>query len=292
MIPDRKPDFLIKKFRLSSVAEVKKNLRRKNLNTVCESARCPNIGECFEKKTATFMILGSVCNRSCAFCAVENGKPLPPDIAEPQNIARAVKEMGIRYAVITSVTRDDLEDGGAAHFAKTVNAVRRENPGVLVELLIPDFGGDIKALETVLDAEPDVLNHNIETVPRLYPKVRPQADFERSLELLKYASGSGITAKSGIMAGLGETPEELLEVFGRLHDNGVSIVTLGQYLAPSRKHAPVAGYYNQEWFDTMAESARRIGISKVFAGPLVRSSYMAENVFAENVFNEGVLKGK
>ncbi|MEE8484375.1 MAG: lipoyl synthase [Nitrospinota bacterium] len=287
MISNRKPKYLIKKFRSASIAEVKKNLRRKNLHTVCESAKCPNIGECFEKKTATFMILGSVCNRSCAFCAVEKGTPLPPDSNEPQNIATMVNELGIRYAVITSVTRDDLEDGGASHFAKTVNAVRRENPGVLVELLIPDFGGDIKALRTVIGANPEILNHNVETVPRLYPKVRPQADFARSLKLLKYASGSGITAKSGIMAGLGETPEELLEVFGRLHDNGVSILTLGQYLAPSRKHAPVAGYYRQEWFDTMAEAARRIGIKKVFAGPLVRSSYMAEEVFNEGVFGKG-----
>jgi len=257
-----------------------------SLNTVCESAKCPNIGDCFSKKIATVMILGDRCTRSCNFCAVKGGLatsrlPVPPDPMEPENSALMIKSLSLKYAVITSVTRDDLPDGGAHHFAATVNAVRLHCPGVTLELLIPDFRGNKTALKVLLDSKPDVLSHNVETVPSLYGRVRRGADFERSLAILRRAADYGITAKSGIMAGLGETEEELMSTVKRLKENGVKILTLGQYLAPSRRHARVVGYRSPEWFDRMAQKARAIGIAAVFAGPYVRSSYMADSLYGE-----------
>lgn len=278
--PPRKPEWLRKKTSFSGTAGMKARLREKHLHTVCESARCPNMGECFSRGTATFLILGDQCTRTCSFCGVHKGPAGRPDPAEPDNVARMVKELGVRHAVITSVTRDDLPDGGAEHFALTVAAVRRENPGVAVELLTPDFGGDGPALETVLAARPDVFNHNMETVPRLYPAVRPQADFARSLKVLRRAAECDIITKSGLMAGLGETEAELTDAIREMKNAGVRILTLGQYLPPSRHHAPAVQYYEEGFYSRMADAANAIGIERVFAGPFVRSSYMAEKAGA------------
>lgn len=275
-LPARKPTWLRKKIGLASIGALKKELREKNLHTVCESARCPNIGECFARKAATFMILGDACTRACAFCAVGKGAMAAPDPAEPLNVALMARRMGLSHVVVTSVTRDDLADGGAGHFAETVRAVRAHCPGAAVELLIPDFNGDEKALAAILAERPDVLNHNVETVPSLYPMVRPRADFGQSLEVLRRVADAGITAKSGIMAGLGETEEELVFTMEKLKNSGIRILTLGQYLAPSRRHAPVARYFEGDWFERMAVTGRKIGIERVFAGPFVRSSYMAD----------------
>jgi len=286
-LPARKPHWLRKKVSISDSASLKRELRENRLHTVCESARCPNMSECFSKKLATVMILGDNCTRNCGFCAVNGGPPsshdlpAPPDPMEPENTARMIKSLGLEYAVVTSVTRDDLPDGGAHHYAATVGAVRLRCPGVKLELLIPDFRGSETALKVVLDSKPEVLSHNVETVPSLYGRVRRGADFERSLAVLRRAADYGITAKSGIMAGLGETEEELMSTFKRLKENGVKILTLGQYLAPSRRHARVEEYRSPEWFDRMAQKARAIGIAALFAGPYVRSSYMADSVYSE-----------
>jgi len=274
----KKPEWLRKKLSLNEIAEIKKNLRSKNLHTVCESARCPNISECFKRKTATFMILGDVCNRTCGYCAVNTGKPNSPDPAEPGNIARMVKELGITHAVVTSVTRDDLSDGGAEQFAKTVRSIRSLNPATAIELLIPDFKGDMGTLDIVLDEKPEILNHNIETVERLYPLIRPQADFARSLAVLEHSSGKNVVTKSGIMVGFGENEKELMDTFKRLSDTGISILTIGQYIPPSKDHTPVMSYLTQEQFDCLGESARALGVPTVFSGPFVRSSYMAEKI--------------
>lgn len=276
----KKPAWLRKPLGLGASAALKADLRGKYLHTVCESAKCPNLGECFSRKTATFLILGNNCTRTCTFCAVDKGRATPPDPREPENVARMVQEMALRYVVITSVTRDDLPDGGAAHYVAVMRAVRRENPGVRMELLIPDFSGNWAALETVLAERPEVLNHNVETVPSLYPRVRPGADFQRSLDVLRRAAACGLTAKSGIMLGLGETEAELIAAFAPLKETGMRILTLGQYLAPSRRHAPVVMYYEEEVYERLANAARAAGIEKVFAGPFVRSSYMAEKVGA------------
>ena len=281
--PLRKPEWLKKNLLLANSAGMKKSLRLKNLHTVCESAHCPNMGECFSRGTATIMILGDTCNRTCGFCNVKRGHLLPPDEAEPENAAEMVAELALRHVVITSVTRDDLPDGGAAHFVKTLQAIRKRTPGVTVELLIPDFGGNEEALRMVCEAGPDILNHNIETVKRLYREVRPQADYLRSLRLLKSISSFGITAKSGIMVGFGESEEELAGCFEDLRQTGLDILTIGQYLPPSRNHLEVKEYFDEKWFAGMADKARSIGIKKVFAGPLVRSSYMADMVAKDSV---------
>jgi lipoic acid synthetase len=257
---------------------MKKRLRENRLGTVCESARCPNIGECFSRKTATIMILGENCNRTCRFCGVEAGKLLPPDRDEPENCAKMIREFGLTHAVVTSVTRDDLPDGGAAHYVQTVRAIRRGDPVVTIELLVPDFGGNEEAIRLVLEERPDILNHNIETVPSLYAEIRPQASFGRSLSLLKEAVRFNIPAKSGIMVGLGENEKELVETIGILAEIGVSILTIGQYLPPSAAHAPVVEYYEEGRFGDLARIAESAGIEKVFSGPFVRSSYMAEMV--------------
>jgi len=253
-------------------------LRQHRLHTVCEEARCPNIGECFNAGTATFMILGDVCTRSCGFCAVKSGRPQPGlDRLEPQRVAEAVRILGLDYAVITSVSRDDEPDGGAAIFAECIRAIRRDNPRCRVEVLIPDFMGNWDALATVAEARPYVLNHNVEVVPRLYRQVRPKARYERSLELLRRAKElvPSLLTKSGMMVGLGETEEEVLAVMAGLRSAGVDLVTIGQYLQPSRKQLPVARYYRPEEFLPVVERGRELGFRHVEAGPLVRSSYRA-----------------
>ena len=254
-------------------------LRRHRLHTVCEEARCPNIGECFNAGTATFMILGDVCTRACGFCAVRSGRPeRAPDSDEPIRVAEAVRTLGLDYAVITSVNRDDQPDGGAAIFAGCIQAIRRAAPNCRVEVLIPDFMGNAQALETVVRARPYVLNHNIETVPRLYPRVRQKARYERSLELLRLSKElePSLLTKSGIMVGLGETPQEIVAVMADLHNAGVDLLTIGQYLRPTAKHLPVERYWRPEEFDAFIDKGRELGFRHVEAGPLVRSSYHAQ----------------
>lgn len=258
--------------------EVQLLLRNLALHTVCESARCPNLGECFRRGTATFLILGDTCTRNCRFCAVRKGVPLPPDPEEPGRVAEAARSLGLRHVVVTSVTRDDLPDGGATHFARTIQAVRRVLPQATVEVLVPDFLGSEEALSIVLSAHPDVLNHNVETVPRLYPLVRPQADYERSLELLQRARKYSPTllVKSGLMVGLGEAQEEVEAVLRDLKGAGCDVVTIGQYLRPSMRHLPVIEFVPPQTFEYYRECALRLGFQGVASGPFVRSSYRAE----------------
>jgi len=257
---------------------LKGRLREWNLHTVCEEAHCPNIGECWEDATATFMILGDVCTRNCGYCAVTHGKPVWEDREEPERIGRAVADLGLEYVVITSVNRDDLADGGAAHFAATVRALRRHAPRCRVELLIPDFQGNAAALAAVIDAAPDVLNHNVETVPRLYKVARHGGRYERTLELFARTrqAAPDLLTKSGIILGLGEERDELLTTMRDLRGVGVSLLTLGQYLRPSPKHLPIARYYHPEEFADLAEAGRAMGFAHVESGPLVRSSYHAK----------------
>ncbi|HET7441966.1 MAG TPA: lipoyl synthase, partial [Terriglobales bacterium] len=246
-------------------------------HTVCESAQCPNIGECWNHGTATFMLLGDICTRRCGFCAVPKGKPQPIDWEEPARVADAIATLGIKHAVVTSVNRDDDNIGGAKIFAETIREIRRVSPGCRVEVLIPDFQGVDEALRIVLEAGPDVLNHNTETVPRLYRAVRSGARYERSLDLLENAKKHcpKMTTKSGVMVGLGETVGELVEVFRDLGEHGVDILTVGQYLRPSRDHLPIARFYTPEEFRMLKEEALRFGFRHVESGPLVRSSYHA-----------------
>jgi lipoic acid synthetase len=253
-------------------------MREGRLHTVCEEAHCPNIGECWEAGTATFMILGDTCTRACGFCAVKTGRPEALDRLEPMRVANAVREMSLAHAVITSVNRDDEPDGGASIFAQTIRWVRRLSPGTSIEVLIPDFMGNWDALASVMAAQPEILNHNMESVPRLYRRVRPKARYERSLELLRRARqmDPGTITKTGLMVGLGETTHELLQVFSDLLDNGVEVLTLGQYLRPSEKHLPLVRYYAPEEFAELREEALALGFRHVEAGPLVRSSYHAE----------------
>lgn len=256
--------------------ELQALLKEHHLHTVCQEANCPNRGECFSLGTATFLIMGPNCTRNCTFCNVTHGKCSPLDHTEPKHIARAVALLGLQHAVITSVTRDDLTDGGAGHFVRVIEAVRALPREITIEVLTPDFKGAEKDILTVLRAGPDVFNHNVETVPRLYKAVRPQADFERSLKVLKMARDyRHATVKSGLMVGLGETADELREVFIALKEAGVKMLTIGQYLAPSPRHHPVVRYYPPDAFTALAEEARRCGIASVFAAPLVRSSYQA-----------------
>jgi len=252
-------------------------LRERKLHTVCEEARCPNIGECWNHKTATFLILGDTCTRGCRFCAISKGKPNALDPAEPLQVAQTVKELGLSHIVVTSVDRDDLPDGGSQHFARTVAWLKTLNPGIRVEVLIPDFRGDHTALETVVGSGIDILNHNIETVPRLYRKVRPGALYRRSLELLRDAKGMRreILTKSGLMLGVGESLEEVMATLRDLRDVGCDIVTLGQYLQPSTRQLAVSRYVTPAEFDKLGRDARELGFRHVEAGPLVRSSYHA-----------------
>jgi len=265
--------------------EVMKMLRELNLHTVCEEAGCPNCGECFGKRTATFMIMGRNCTRNCKFCNVTKGIPSEIDIDEPQNIAEAVRKLGLRHVVITSVTRDDLIDGGSTHFANVIAAIKRElkDKAPVIEVLIPDFQGDFNALKTVINAKPDIINHNIETIARLYSSVRPLAIYERSLELLKrvHEYGAGIISKSGIMVGLGESFEEVLTVLRDLRNSKCELLTVGQYLAPSKLHHPVIEYIHPAVFDEYKKQGQAMGFRYVASGPLVRSSYMADIAYNE-----------
>ena len=274
----RRPDWL--KVRLpggDNYHEIKQLMRGNDLHTVCESARCPNIAECWHHRTATFMILGDLCTRRCAFCAVPKGMPSEVDWAEPERVADAAAQMGLKYVVVTSVDRDDQPDGGAKVFALTLNALRRRIPDCRVEVLIPDFHGSDEALEIVLRARPDVLNHNIETVPRLYPVARRGSHYQRSLHLLRHARElePTIPTKSGLMAGLGETFEEICATLADLASVGVGIVTIGQYLRPSGDQLPVSRFYTPEEFTALKREGMRLGIRHVESGPLVRSSYHA-----------------
>ncbi len=262
--------------------EIKRDLRRWDLHTVCESARCPNIHGCFQRRTATFMILGGSCTRTCRFCAVPKagGKLPPPDPDEPMRVAQMAARLGLAHVVVTSVNRDDLPDRGAAHFGAVIHALRAVLPTARVEVLTPDFCGDLEAVACVLKAGPDVFNHNVETVARLYPRVRPQADYRRSLEVLAFARGNlpGGLVKSGFMVGLGETSEEVHELLRDLCGAGVEVVTIGQYLQPTLRNLPVAAYLSPEQFEAYRDYGLSLGLRMVFSGPFVRSSYMAEQV--------------
>ncbi len=274
-----RPEWLrVKFFGGENYQDLKRIMRTLELHTVCESARCPNQGECWENRTATFMILGNVCTRTCGFCAVPSGKPVgPPDEDEPNRVAEAVERMGLRYAVVTSVNRDDREDGGAEIFARTIREIRRRVAGCHVEVLIPDFRGNWKALETVMGERPDVLNHNMETVPRLYRQVRKGAVWERSLELLERARvlAPDMPTKTGMMLGLGETGEEVVGAMREIAEQGTHILTLGQYMQPDAEHLPVVRYIHPDEFAEFKRAGESMGFRHVEAGPLVRSSYHA-----------------
>ncbi|NSW76405.1 MAG: lipoyl synthase [Candidatus Atribacteria bacterium] len=272
------PHWIKRRFPASGGENMEILLRSLGLHTVCESARCPNIGECFGKGTATFLILGEVCTRNCGFCAVKKGRPLPPDPEEPIRVAQAAKALALKHVVVTSVTRDDLPDGGAGHFVQVIRALRMTLPSATIEILTPDFQGREEFLEIFREDLPDVFNHNVETVPRLYPTVRPKAQYERSLFVLERfkALFPSVLTKSGLMVGLGETPEEVLEVLSDLRHAGCDIVTIGQYLRPSMKHLPVRAYVPPSWFSFYEEKAYELGFWGVASGPFVRSSYLAE----------------
>jgi len=276
-----KPEWLkVKYHKNENTGSVEEYLKKLSLHTVCQEANCPNIGECFNKKTATFMILGKYCTRNCTFCNVKKNIPLPVDSQEPFHIAEAVKKWQLKYIVITSVTRDDLPDGGAGHFADVIKAVREVNSDVSVEVLIPDFGGNLNALRKVVEAGPDVLNHNVETVPRLYPEVRPMAIYSRSLELIANVKilNDRLLTKSGIMLGLGETHEEVIEVFSDLRKADCDFITIGQYLAPSKLHHPVIKYWHPDIFENYKKLALEAGFKGAASAPLVRSSYNADEM--------------
>lgn len=280
-IRSRLPEWLRKsQTHFAAVHELKQSLRELKLHTVCESARCPNMHECFARGAATFLILGGACTRGCGFCAVPKSKRLPPlDPGEPAHVAHMAASMRLRHVVITSVNRDDLADGGSAHFAETVRQVRKAAPEARIEVLTPDFCGDLEATARVLDAAPDVFNHNMETVERLYRRVRPQADYRRSLAVLEFAHGrSQALTKSGLMVGLGETPEEVESLLRDLRGAGVEVATIGQYLQPTRRNLPVAEYVAPQQFEAYRDLGLSLGFKMVFSGPLVRSSYMAEAV--------------
>ena len=270
-----------KKLNLRQLHEVKSLFRASDLHSVCESLACPNRTECFSRGTATFMILGEICTRSCGFCNVETGRPwAPPSAAEPQAVAEAAVRMGLRHVVVTSVTRDDLSDGGAGHFAETIAALRSALPASAIEVLTPDFRGNLDAVQTVVEARPDYYNHNVETVPRLYDYVRPGSRFERSLSVLEHVKSSdpSIVTKSGIMLGLGERRDEVIDVLHRLYRSGCEIVTIGQYLQPKKEKLDVVEYVHPDVFAEFRDIGEAIGFRAVFSGPFVRSSYMADVV--------------
>ncbi len=255
-------------------------LKSQQLNTICQSGRCPNIAECWSARTATFLLLGDICTRNCAFCAVAKGKTSPPSPEEPFRVAEAVNALGLDYAVLTSVTRDDLPDGGASHFVETVRAIKARHTRIKVEVLVPDFQGNQTALAAVIQSGPDVVNHNLETVERCYPLInRPRHHYQRSLDLLRRARQMGAITKSGLMVGLGEEEEEILKTIADLAEAGCHFLTIGQYLQPSRNHAPVHKYYHPDEFDRFSKKALSFGFRAVEAGPLVRSSYQARRMF-------------
>ncbi len=273
----RKPDWL--KIKIPSGKEylsVKEIVERNKLHTICTSGHCPNMHECWGRGTATLMILGDICTRSCKFCNVKTGKPLAVDHDEPRRVAESVKRMKLKHVVLTSVDRDDLPDGGAALWAETVRKIKEQNPETTIETLIPDFDGREELIQQVIDAGPEVISHNLETVRRLTPETRSRAKYDRSLQVLQYIAGKGVVAKSGIMAGLGETPEEVFELMDDLLDAGVSVLTIGQYLQPTKKHLPVKEYVTPEQFEIYRKTGLEKGFRYVESSPLVRSSYHAE----------------
>jgi lipoic acid synthetase len=273
----KRPDWL--KVRLPS-GENYKNvyelMRKSKLNTVCEEAKCPNLAECWNRKTATFMILGDTCTRSCGFCNVKVGLPTELDLDEPRRVAESVEAMGLKHAVITSVNRDELKDGGASIFSETVKLIRQKMPDTTIEILIPDFKGEVESFQIILQNPPDILNHNLETVKRLYHAVRPQAKYERSLELIQWFRKNGLRTKSGIMVGIGETKEEVLELITDLYEHGCEIMTIGQYLQPTKNHLPVHRFVTLDEFKSYKEFGLKIGLKAVESSPLVRSSYHAD----------------
>ena len=281
----KKPEWLKKTVSLnnSNINQVKDLLTDLKINTVCQSAKCPNIFECFSKKTATFMLMGNICTRNCAFCGVRSGKPQNPDKFEPENIAKAVKEMGLSYIVLTSVTRDDLEDGGAKHFAKTVREIKSMDPNIKVECLVPDFKGKKENLKILLDVKPDVLNHNMETIKRNYKTIRDHASYNKSLDILRNSKDINpeILTKSGFMLGLGEGMEEILELLQDLESINCDVVTIGQYLQPSKDNYPVQKYYSDKEFEKIKKLAVSFNFKSVVAGIFVRSSYMAASTINE-----------
>lgn len=278
----RKPPWLKKRITLgTNIQKVSALLREARLHTVCQEAHCPNVPECFSRRTATFMIMGNVCTRNCRFCAVTHGTPARLDEGEPERVASASQQLGLRYVVITSVTRDDLEDGGAMHFANTVGAIKECRPNTLVELLVPDFLENSSSLDIILSTSPDVLNHNVETIPRLYPRVRPQAGYHRSLDLLQRvrSRNASMLTKSGLMLGLGEKKSEVIGVMQDLLDVGCRLLTLGQYLQPSKQHHPVIRYLHPEEFDGYKALGEGMGFLEVASGPFVRSSFRAAQMY-------------
>ncbi|MDD3236650.1 MAG: lipoyl synthase [Candidatus Gastranaerophilales bacterium] len=281
----RLPDFLRRGIiNTDATKNVRMILKNKCLNTVCESARCPNKNECYTKNTATFLIMGTICTRNCRFCNIQGGVPTALDISEPHHIAEAVKELNLKYVVITSVTRDDLKDQGAEHFANVINETRKLSPNVKIEVLTPDFQGYTDSIDTVLKANPDVFNHNIETVPELYKKARPMADYKRSLDFLKYIKEKSTTTltKTGLMVGLGENIEQIESVFTDLKDIHCDIVTIGQYIQPSKNHLEVEKYYTIEEYEMLTKIAKKIGIKHTSFSPLTRSSYNALEIYNSN----------
>ena len=278
----RRPEWLkLNPLDSATLNKMRRLMQDSRLHTVCESARCPNRTECFAEGTATFMILGNICTRHCTFCAVKYGKPQAPESQEPEHIMTAVSKLGLRHVVITSVTRDDLPDGGAVHFSQTIRAIHECDSGIRVEVLIPDFKGSVSALHTVTDACPSVLNHNIETVPRLYSEVRPEADYQRSIRLLKQAklANSKLLTKSGLMLGLGETRREVIVVMDDLMRVGCDVITIGQYLQPSLKHHRLVRYISPAEFAEYQDTGREMGFASVISGPLVRSSFHAAETY-------------
>ncbi len=273
----RRPNWLrIKIAGGKNYADVHSLMRKSKLNTVCEEARCPNLGECWQSRTATFMILGDTCTRSCGFCNVKVGLPTELDIDEPRRVAEAVEELNLRHVVITSVNRDELKDGGASIFSESIRLIRQKMPDCTIEILIPDFKGDEKAYEIIMQNPPDILNHNLETVPRIYHAVRPQAKYERSLNLLQWFKQKGLKTKSGIMVGIGEKPDEVLELMKDLRNHECDILTIGQYLQPSKNHLPVDRYVTLEEFRMYKDEGMKLGFKAVESAPLVRSSYHAD----------------
>lgn len=277
----RLPDYLKRQIIDTEKTKTVRHILKNNcLNTVCENARCPNKNECYQKNTATFLIMGKVCTRNCRYCNISCEKPEPLNPKEPKKLANAVKELGLKYSVITSVTRDDLKDGGANHFAQTIYEIRNISPNTKIEILTPDFKGDTKALDTIIEAHPDVFNHNIETIERLFKTARPQGNYRRSLEVLKYIKdNSNIPTKSGFMVGLGETKDEIKQTFDDLIEVGCDILTVGQYIQPSKQHLEIDKYYTEEEFEELNKLAKQAGFKKYQIAPLVRSSYNAFKLF-------------
>ena len=276
------PQWIKRTMPIKAVENMNRLLKGHNLHTVCQSAHCPNIGECFKNKEATFLILGNICTRNCKFCSIKKGKPSAIDASEPEKIAKAVAELGLDYVVVTSVTRDDLLDGGAGHFVATIEAVRAYNPRIKIEVLTPDFNNNVSALDKIILAKPDCFAHNIETVPRLYGAIRPGADYKSSISILSYIkNNSAILAKSGIMLGLGEKKEEVLDVITGLYQTGCDIITIGQYLKPSKDCVDVIEFITPDEFEYYRTYAKNLGFASVISGPFARSSYKAKEIYLD-----------